>query len=206
MTKNNFVILMAGPSAAGKTYIASHLKELFPNDILTMGFDNYCRDFFSSTGDFSAVNYDEPASYDGELLAKHINLLKHNKIAEIPLYDFKKHKRLLDTTRVAPKKIIIVEGILSFCYPSLLKEADFRVYVDAKRDIRFERRFIRDQKERGRSPESITNQWNKFVVPMEEKHIFPTKQLADIVIDNSVNNNSYEMATPLVDLIKKQLD
>ncbi len=201
--KRNYVIGIAGPSASGKTYIASYLKKLYPEDILVIGFDNYCKDFHSLTDDFASLNYDEPASYEGDWLAKDVHELKENRAINMPQYDFSTHSRREETVEVKPKNIIIVEGILSFVYPSLLEEFDLKVYVDAPVDLRYERRLKRDQKERGRSPESIKKQWDTFVYPMESLYVNKTKGDANILLVNDKNDNLFKVAAPLVEIIER---
>ncbi len=203
--KNNFVIAITGPSGSGKTYFAKKIKELFPTDLLVMGFDNYCKDFSKITHDFSLLNYDEPASYDGEQLAKDIEQLKRNHTIYMPLYDFVTHSRKNETQLVTPKKIILIEGLFPLNYSALARQIDYVVYIDALKETRFSRRLSRDQLERGRSPESIKNQWDKFVRPMELIHVLPNKIKANLIIDNNENNHQYHGLDQIVSIIKEHL-
>ncbi len=203
--KNNFVIALTGPSGSGKTYFAKKIKELFPDDLLVMGFDNYCKDFSKITNDFASLNYDEPASYEGDYLAKDIEQLKQNHPIYMPLYDFVTHSRKEETQLVNPKKIILIEGLFPLNYPTLAKQIDYVIYLDAKKETRFSRRLYRDQLERGRSAESIKKQWDKFVHPMELIHVLPNKMHANLIIDNNVNNFEYRDLNKIVSLIKDHL-
>lgn len=198
-----YVIGLAGPSASGKTYVSSYISSLYPDDVLIISLDSYCHDFHGETDDFSKINYDEPKSYDGDLLAEHIKELKEGKTIDCPIYNFSTHAREKETKKISPKPIIIIEGILLYCYPSLNDVVDYKVFIDAEREKRYIRRLNRDQKERGRTPESVLKQWNEFVVPMEIMHILPSKKHADMVIDTSTNENTYINEQPLVDYIKK---
>ena len=199
-----YVVLMCGPSCAGKTYLADYVKYLFKDKVTCIGFDWYCNDYTHlSKEEIKNVNYDCPDAYDGILLSKHLTELKNGNPVECPIYEFSTHKRLTQTRRVFPSEIIIVEGIMTFQYKELLELADLKVFVDADEHVRFNRRFDRDQKERGRSPESIIYQFNHTVLPMQKIYIDPMKSIADIVIDNSLNNGPHKMAIPLVEALKK---
>ena len=164
-----YIVLICGPSCAGKTYLSDYVHYLHKDKITVIGFDNYCVDYSHlSAEEIKNTNYDCPDAYDGSLLAKHVKELKKGNPIERPIYEFSTHKRLKDTVTVFPNDIIIIEGIMTFQYPELVKLADLKVYVDADEHVRFNRRFDRDQKERGRSPEYIIYQFNHIVIPMQK--------------------------------------
>ena len=201
-----YIILVCGPSCAGKTYLANYAKYVFGDKVTVIGFDSYCVDYSClSDEEFKLVNYDCPQSYDGRLLASHLEDLKNNKSIERPNYDFATHKRKEETTLVNPSEIIIVEGIMTFQYEELLKLADLKVFIDADEHVRFNRRFDRDQKERGRTPEYIIYQFNHIVIPNQKLYIDPMKSLADITIDNSENNGPVPVINPLINKINEVL-
>ena len=201
-----YIILVCGPSCAGKTYLANYVKYVFGDRVTVLGFDNYCVDYsYLNEEDFKNVNYDCPEAYDGNLLASHLRLLKNNEEIERPNYDFATHKRKEEVTIVYPNDVIIVEGIMTFQYPELLKLADLKVFIDADEHVRFNRRFDRDQKERGRTPEYIIYQFNHIVIPNQKLYIDPTKSLADLVIENSENRGPVPVINPLLERIEKVL-
>lgn len=195
---------MCGPSCAGKTYLADYVKYVFKGRVTSIGFDSYCNDYtYLPEDEIKNVNYDCPSAYDGKLAAFHLRELKEGYPIEKPIYEFASHKRSEKTERVFPNDVIIFEGIMTFQYPELLELADLKVFVDAEEHVRFNRRFDRDQRERGRSPESIIFQFNHTVKPMQKLYIDPVKDLADIIIDNSDNNGPLPMANPLIKEIEK---
>ena len=201
------IVLMCGPSCAGKTFLAEYIKSLNPKTVTLIGFDSYCVDYGHLTPEeIKNVNYDCPDAYDGHLLASHVKLLKEGKSIDRPIYEFATHHRSKETVKINPSDIIIVEGIMTFQYPELIKLADLKVFVDAEESVRFSRRFERDQKERGRSPESIIYQFNHTVIPMQKIYIDPMKNIADLVIENNTNNGPLPMANPLIKAITKLLN
>lgn len=131
-------------------------------------------------------NFDHPDSLETELLAKHVRLLKEGKSIEGPTYDFATFCRAPDKTETKrPQKIILLEGILIFTCPELLKEIDIKVFVDAAADIRLTRRIGRDTTERGRTVQQVLDQYHHTVRPMHDKFVEPSKKEADLVVDTS---------------------
>ncbi|MDY6003308.1 MAG: uridine kinase [Bacilli bacterium] len=202
-----YIIALNGPSCAGKTYISNIIKNIDPNRISILSYDSYCVDHGDlSIEEIKKINYDIPSSYDGELLTKHINDLKNNKSINCPIYNFAKHRRSEKTNIFHPNDIIIVEGIMVFQVEQLLKDGyDLKVFVKAKEDTRYERRFKRDQIERGRSPESIIYQWNTTVQPSCEIYIEPLIKYADIVLENDINNGEIKNIDLLINKVKELL-
>src|SRR3989440_10084145 len=136
----------------------------------------------------NAANFDHPDAVDNELLINHLKKLNSGESVELPIYDFRTHSRLPATTRVEPKPIIIVEGILIFAEPRLLEEMDIKVYVDTPDDIRFIRRLRRDIAERGRTVESVIEQYEATVRPMHMQFVEPSKRYADVIIPEGGHN------------------
>jgi uridine kinase len=143
------------------------------------------------------TNFDHPDSLETELLVQHLQELKAGKVAVLPTYDFATHSRTPVTTLVHPKKIIIVEGILIFTNPSLVKELDIKVFVDADSDTRVVRRIRRDTVERGRTLDSIMLQYETFVKPMHAEWVEPSKAKADVVV-NSESGHSTNIALSML--------
>lgn len=128
------------------------------------------------------VNFDHPDSLDTELLINHIKQLKENIAVELPVYDFRTHSRTKNTLHVEPQPIILVEGILIFTEPELRKLFDVKIFVDTDADIRFIRRLKRDIAERGRSTDSVIDQYLATVRPMHMEFVEPSKRYADVII------------------------
>ena len=202
-----FIIAINGPSCAGKTYISNILKSIAPDRISILNYDCYCVDHGDlSPEEIKKINYDVPEAYDAELLTKHVNELKNNKPVEIPVYNFSKHRRDNITTHFEPNDIIIVEGIMVFQVASLMNGGyDVKVAVNAKEHTRYERRFARDQIERGRTPESIEYQWNSTVQPSCEIYIDPLSKLADIILTNDRKDGKIKNIEKVEKVIKEVL-
>lgn len=183
----NFLIVVAGGSASGKTTVVSKmLNSLNPGDVSLISMDNYYKDQSNlSMEERLNTNYDHPDSFDLDLLYEQLKeLLAGNHIKE-PVYDFKIHSRNQnETITVNPKKVIILEGILPLYDKKIRELASLKIYVESDPDIRFIRRLKRDTAERGRSIDYVINQYLDTVKPMYEKFIRPTKRYADIIIPN----------------------
>lgn len=183
----NFLIVVAGGSASGKTTVVSKmLNSLNPGDVSLISMDNYYKDQSNlSMEERLNTNYDHPNSFDLDLLYEQLKeLLAGNPIKE-PVYDFKIHSRNQnETITVNPKKVIILEGILPLYDKKIRELASLKIYVESDPDIRFIRRLKRDTAERGRSIDYVINQYLDTVKPMYEKFIRPTKRYADIIIPN----------------------
>jgi uridine kinase len=139
--------------------------------------------------DFREIaNFDHPDAIDNDLLVEHVRALKRGEAVELPLYDFKTHSRMKETLHIEPRPIIIIEGILIFAEQRLLDEMDIRVYVDTPDDIRFIRRLRRDVAERGRTVESVIEQYIATVRPMHTQFVEPSKRCADVIIPEGGHN------------------
>lgn len=184
MKRNSVVIGISGGSGSGKTTIAESLVErIGEDDILLIKQDYYYKDNSHLAFEERAnLNYDCPDAFDTPLLIEQIAQLLKGQAIEQPQYDFTIHNRKTERILVQPRKIVLIEGILILHDDILRDMMDIKVFVDAEADIRLLRRVLRDTKERGRSIESISEQYLETVRPMYEKYIHPTKKYADIIV------------------------
>ncbi|WGE34846.1 uridine kinase [Actinobacillus genomosp. 1] len=188
------VIAIAGASASGKSLIASTIykelkEELSSDDIGIISEDAYYKDQTHLTMEERVkTNYDHPNSMDHHLLVEHLRQLKQGEAIEIPEYDYSQHNRKTTTKNFAPKKIIILEGILLLTDEEIRNEINVSIFVDAPLDICFIRRLQRDMVERGRTMESVIAQYRKTVRPMFLQFIEPSKQYADIIVPKGGKN------------------
>jgi len=151
--------------------------------------DSYYRKLKDLPLDYRQLaNFDHPDALDNDLLAHHIRKLKAGETVELPIYDFRTHMRLHETLRIEPKPIVIVEGILIFSDPRLLEQLDIKVFVDTPDDIRFIRRLGRDLAERGRTVESVIEQYLATVRPMHMQFVESSKRYADVIIPEGGHN------------------
>lgn len=189
--KKPLIILVAGGSASGKTTVVMEILDAAGfDDVLIIKHDDYYhnQDHLPLEVRF-LTNYDHPSSLDNELLYQHLKQLLEGKSVEKPIYDFINHTRSKQTEIIHPKPIIIVEGILILENEKIRKLSDMNLFVELDDDTRFIRRLLRDMHERGRSLESIIQQYENTVKPMFHKHIKPTKRYADVIIPNNTTHN-----------------
>lgn len=186
----SIVIGVAGGTCSGKTTVSQRiLEQIGAQHIAFLQHDSYYYDnSHLPLEERSRQNYDHPASLDTALLIQHVRALRRGDTVDAPLYDFTTHSRQKQTQRVAPARIILVEGILIFAEKELRELMDIRIYVDADADIRFIRRFQRDVEERGRSPHSIIRQYLSTVRPMHLEFVEPSKRYADVIIPEGGHN------------------
>ena len=189
MENNILVIGIAGGTGSGKTTLMKRLLERFGRDITVLSHDNYYyrRDDMPFE-ERCKVNYDEPAALETDLMAIHLDALRHGQAIDCPVYDFSQHNRSDQTTRIEPKPVIIVEGILIFENKPLRDLMDIKIFVDTDADIRLCRRIRRDVRERGRTLESVIEQYQTTVKPMHEKYVEPSKRYAHIVVPEGGKN------------------
>jgi uridine kinase len=185
--KRPVTIGVAGGTGSGKTTVSNQLLERVGHKhIAYLPHDAYYKGRAEMRGTGAEmgakVNFDHPDALDTDLLIDHVRELQAAKPVEIPIYDFKAHRRVDKTTHVAPHPIILVEGILIFVEPALRKLFDIKIYVDTDADIRFIRRLRRDIDERGRTAESVIEQYLATVRPMHLKFVEPSKRYADVII------------------------
>jgi uridine kinase len=190
-SKSPLIIGIAGGSGSGKTTLAELILEHIGKDkIAFLPHDAYYRDQDHLPYEERVkVNYDHPDSLETELLIRHIQDLEAGKPIELPVYDFTIHSRKHVTVTVEPRLIILVEGILIFYEKKLRKLFDVKLFVDADPDIRFIRRLTRDITERGRSVDSVINQYQTTVRPMYLEFVEATKRYADIIIPEGGRNS-----------------
>jgi len=178
------VVGIAGGTGSGKTTIADQIYSTVGKDkIVLLHHDSYYKD--QSDKPFSErvkTNYDHPDSLETDLLIKHLKLLLAGQKIQVPVYDFSQHNRTQKTIEVAPKPVILVDGILIFGDKQLREMFDIKIFVDTDPDIRFIRRLKRDIAERGRTVESVVDQYTSTVRPMHLEFVEPSKRYADIII------------------------
>ena len=187
--ENILVIGIAGGTGSGKTTLMNKIVERFEDDVTVLSHDNYYRRLdHLAMEERVKVNYDEPAALETELMARHLEALRAGFEIDGPVYDFSQHNRSNETVRIVPKKVIIVEGILIFENQQLRDLMDIKIFVDTDADIRICRRIKRDVNKRGRTIESVIEQYQTTVKPMHEKYVEPSKKYADIVVPEGGKN------------------
>ncbi|ASW43001.1 uridine kinase [Clostridium isatidis] len=188
--KKPILIGISGGTGSGKSSIADAIYSSFSNECIAMiQQDMYYKDQSHLTMEERVkTNYDHPQAFDNDLLIKHLKDLCNGTPIEKPIYDFSVHNRAKETIRVEPKNIIIVEGILVLEDPRLRDMLDIKVYVDTDADIRILRRLTRDINERGRTLESVIDQYLNIVRPMHMQFTEPTKRYADIIVPEGGQN------------------
>ncbi len=191
MSLSPIVVGVAGGSGSGKTTVVHRILDRVGWDrIAYLPHDAYYKD--ASHLPWSQrihLNYDHPNSLDNDLLIAHLQMLLRGEPVDAPIYDFATHTRKAETRRVLPSPVILVEGILVFVDPRLREMMDIKIYVDTPADERFIRRLLRDIRERGRSVESVVEQYQSTVRPMHMKFVEPSKQYADIIIPEGGHND-----------------
>ena len=201
------VILLGGGSASGKTYVLKKVLEKLPSDkVACISIDDYYKDFsILPMEERVKVNYDHPKAFDWKLMNEQLKALKNGQTIEKPIYDFTIHGRSDKTEKVEPKELIIIEGIMALVNKDLRDLGDLKVYINASRERRLVRRIERDQKERGRTYESIIEQYFSTVLPMYEEIIAPSQYYADLIINNEgYNTKSIDvLASVLNNMLEK---
>lgn len=183
------IIAVAGGSASGKSSIVNLIDKTFDKDLTVIGHDNYYKAHDDiSFEDRTKLNYDYPGAFDNELFYEDLLKLQKGQTIDMPTYDYKIHTRSLETIKIEPTRIILIEGILVLADQKIREITDTLVFIDADSDVRLQRRILRDTKERGRSLESVLEQYIKQVKPMHEKYVEPTKKYADIIIPRGAKN------------------
>lgn len=186
----SLIIGICGGTGSGKTTVANRLLESTSADeVVFIQQDSYYRNLTDLPLDYRHIaNFDHPDALDNDLLVNHVRRLKAGEAIDLPLYDFKTHTRMSETRHVEPKPIVIVEGILIYADPRLLEQMDIKVFVDTPDDIRFIRRLRRDIAERGRTVDSVIEQYVATVRPMHMQFVEPSKRHADVIIPEGGHN------------------
>ena len=188
--KKPVVIGVAGGTGSGKTTVAKQILKSFPDQqILMIQQDAYYKDqSFLPYEERIKTNFDHPFAFDNDLFLSHLSMLLEYKPIEKPIYDFKIYTRKPETIKVIPKDVIIVEGILALEDERLRNLMDIKIFVDTDADVRIIRRLVRDIRDRGRTLESVIDQYLSVVRPMHLQFVEPTKRYADIIIPQGGKN------------------
>ena len=189
MENNILVIGIAGGTGSGKTTLMKNIINRFGDVVTVLSHDNYYKRHDDMTyEERCALNYDEPASLETDLMTRHLEALRRGEAIDCPVYDFTVHNRSNETIRITPSQVIIVEGILIFADEALRELMDIRIFVDTDADVRLCRRIKRDVNKRGRTLESVLTQYQQTVKPMHEKYVEPSKKYADLVVPEGGKN------------------
>ena len=187
--KDIMIIGIAGGTGSGKTTITDTLVKRFGGNVSVVHHDNYYKAHHDMPYEERCLlNYDHPDSFDTEMMLEHLDLLKSGKSIQCPVYDYSIHDRSDETVLIEPTRVIIVEGILIYADPRVCEKIDVKIFVDTDADVRILRRIQRDVQERGRSLESVINQYLTTVKPMHEQFVEPSKRRADIIIPEGGRN------------------
>lgn len=185
------IIGITGGSASGKTSISLQIDEAFSNtsSVVTIRLDDYYKKLDHLTfEERQQVNFDHPDAFDMDLLIEHLKQLKNQNSIQKPTYDFVEHTRSSIVEKIDPVDVIILEGLFVLQNEILRELCDIRIFVDTDSDIRFIRRLVRDVKKRGRSVDSVVNQYTTTVKPMHDAFIEPSKRYADIIVPEGGKN------------------
>jgi uridine kinase len=205
-TTQPLIIGLGGGSGSGKTTIARSIVEAIgPDDVTLIQHDAYYHDQTDlPMEERRKVNYDHPDSFETTLLVAHLKELRAGRAIARPIYDFTVYNRLAETVRVEPKHAVIVEGILVLYEPELRELMDLKIYVDTDPDLRILRRLERDLKERGRSFDSVHDQYLDTVRPMHLQFVEPSKRYADIVIPEGYNTGAVATVISMIREVLRQ--
>lgn len=186
----SLVVGIAGGTGSGKTTIAKAITAALPIDrMAVIEYDSYYRDRPQLTPlERAQQNFDHPDSLETELLVQHLAALKGGRAVDVPIYDFVTHRRQAESRRVESAPVVIVEGILVFVDERVRRQLDMKIFVDTDPDIRVFRRIRRDMEHRGRTFESIREQYYKTVRPMHLQFVEPSKRWADVIIPEGDDN------------------
>ena len=183
------VIGVAGGTGSGKTTLVKALMNRFGDNISVLSHDNYYRRHDDLTyEERTKLNYDHPDAFDTDLMIGHLRALKAGRAIDCPTYDYAVHNRSSEVLHVEARKVIVVEGILIFASRELCDEMDIRIFVDADADVRLCRRIRRDVKKRGRTIDSVIEQYMTTVKPMHEQFVEPSKRSANLIVPEGGKN------------------
>lgn len=206
---NPLVIGIAGGTGSGKTTVAYEIVEQVGKDhVAFLQHDAYYKDLSSlPAAQRDEINFDHPNSLDTELMIEHVVALRAGNPVEIPIYDFTTHSRTKETIAIAPNPVILVEGILIFTEAELRNLLDVKLFVDTDADVRLSRRIKRDIEERGRSIDSVLDQYQTTVRPMHLEFVEPSKRYADVIIPEGGHNQvALDMVTARIDSLLRTIN
>ncbi len=190
MELNPIIIGIAGGTGSGKSTLADNIRKEFANNITMLSHDYYYKsNSHLSFDERKKLNYDHPDAFDTDLLIEHLNKLKKGEVIYRPNYSFVTYLREEQTVEVVPKKVILLDGFLIFENKELRDMMDIKIFVDTDADIRFIRRLVRDVSDRGRTLESVIEQYTTTVKPMHEQFVEPSKKYADIIVPEGGYNH-----------------
>lgn len=190
MNNKHILIGIAGGSGSGKTLVSNRIVEEYgPQSVGVIILDSYYKDLSHlSVDERRLVNFDHPDAFDIDLLVEHLSALRQGRPVEIPTYDYVGHNRKTETVTLPAPPIIVLEGILPFCFKRVIELLDIKLFVDTPDDIRLLRRIRRDMVQRGRTLEEILVQYEKDVRPMHLSFVEPSKRQADLIIPRGGKN------------------
>jgi len=202
MRTPDLVIGVAGGTGSGKTTVADEIvRRVGPGRIVSVHQDRYYRDLSDLDPDRrTRHNFDHPNAIEEELLVEHLGLLISGRSAPLPIYDFANHIRTNEVEVAEPRPVVLLEGILILAVAAVRELIDVKLFVDTDPDIRFIRRLGRDLAERGRSVQSVIDQWSETVRPMHLEFVEPSKRYADLIIPEGGFN------TVALDLVISRID
>lgn len=186
---DTMVIGIAGGTGSGKTTLTKRLKERFSQEVAVLNHDNYYKSHSELPFEERCkLNYDHPDAFDTDLFVRDLAALRRGETIHCPTYDYTVHDRSDRTIEVSPTRVIIVEGILIFENAALRELMDIKVFVDTDADVRILRRVLRDVKERGRTLDSVVDQYLTTVKPMHDAFVEPSKKYADLIVPQGGRN------------------
>ena len=199
-SKQPFVIGVAGGSGSGKSTVTRQVLESIGPDMASVVYqdDYYLDQSHLARDERRKTNYDHPQAFDWPLMVQHLQALCRGEAIAMPRYDFTQDNRSSETVAVSPAPVIVVEGLFALFDADLRRMMSLKIYVDTAADVRFIRRLQRDMSERGRSTESVINQYMDTVRPMHKQFIEPTKRHADVVLPHGANGPAVDIITTKV--------
>ena len=200
-----YIIGIAGGSGSGKSTFAKRIKEAFPEQVSLISCDNYYLPHDDLTLEERVnLNYDAPYALEFDLMVRHLEALRNGQAAQCPVYDFTRHTRSDAVMEIAPRPIILIDGILIFHDPDLRECMDLKIYVETDADERILRRARRDMQERGRDLESVIHQYLSTVKPMHNAYVEPTKVFADIILNGGQNEQAFVLVKTQIDQLLRE--
>ncbi|MBR1497908.1 MAG: uridine kinase [Oscillospiraceae bacterium] len=185
----SLAIGIAGGTGSGKTTLTERIVAQFGEDVSVLHHDSYYKAHDEMPFEERCrLNYDHPDAFDTPLFVEHLRALRRGEAVECPVYDYSVHNRAAGTVRLPPARVLVVEGILIFAEPEVVRELDIKIFVDTDADERILRRIVRDVRDRGRSLESVIAQYLTTVKPMHEQFVEPSKRRADLIVPEGGHN------------------